>query len=91
LTSRDRNLRLILTMWSIHGFSIEGTQKLLTGMPIRRPLFQGAGWRVGIEFSVVIVISDADPFHLRARSASTACDSPPRKGAMRRNGSSAIR
>ena len=52
--------------------------------PIRRPLFQGARWRVGIEFSVVIVISDADPFHLSARSASTGCGTYPEKGAMPR-------
>jgi hypothetical protein len=38
---------------------------------------QGARWWVGVEFSVVIVISDADPFHLSARSASTGCDSLP--------------
>jgi hypothetical protein len=43
--------------------------------PIRRPLFQGARGRAGIVFSVVIVVSDADPFHLSARSASTGCDS----------------
>ena len=34
----------------------------------------------GIEFSVVIVISDADPFHLSARSASTGCGSLPEEG-----------
>jgi hypothetical protein len=61
-------------MWS-HDLSVDGTQKLLTGVPIRRPLPQGARWRVGIEFSVAIAISDVDPFHLRARSALTGCDS----------------
>ena len=50
--------------------------------PIRRPLFQGARRRVGIDFSVVIVISDADPFHLSARSASTGCGSLPEGGAL---------
>jgi hypothetical protein len=30
------------------------------------PLFQGARWRVGMESSVVIVVSDADPFRLRS-------------------------
>src|SRR5215469_8853058 len=53
--------------------------------PIRRPLFQGARWRVGIEFSVVIVVSDADPFHLSARSTTTGCGSLPRKGARPRS------
>jgi hypothetical protein len=41
--------------------------------PIRRPLFQGTRWRVGAQFSVANVVSDADPFHLSARSASTGC------------------
>jgi hypothetical protein len=58
-------------MCPIHAFSVNGTRKLLIGVPIRRPLFQGARWRVGIEFSVVVAISDAHPFHLSARSAST--------------------
>jgi hypothetical protein len=34
------------------------------GVPIRRPLFQGARLRVGMAFSAVIVISDTDPFYL---------------------------
>jgi hypothetical protein len=53
--------------------------------PTRRPLFQGARWWVGIEFSVVIVISDAYLSYLGVRSASTGCSSLRRKGAMRRN------
>src|SRR5215813_12023329 len=47
--------------------------------PIKRPLFQGERWRAGIELSVVIVFSDADPIHLCARSASTGCRSLPER------------
>jgi len=37
--------------------------------PISRPLFQGARWREGVGVSVVMVVSEADPFHLSAGSS----------------------
>lgn len=54
-------MRPMWPMWSIHAFSLDGTPELLTAVPVERPLFQGAGWRVGIELSVVTVISAARP------------------------------
>jgi hypothetical protein len=35
---------------------------MAAGVPIRRPVFQGTRRRVGIGFSLVIVISDGDHF-----------------------------
>ena len=45
--------------------------------PIRRPLFQGT--RLAGGERVFVIVSDANPFHLGARSASTGCGRLPRK------------
>jgi hypothetical protein len=52
--------------------------------PIRRPLFQDAHCLGDMEFSVVIVVSDAGPVHLQCRVTVDWPDNVPQKGARRR-------